>query len=108
MLDSFETRLTDMIADALENVAALQLVTRSRSDLATAAAEDDQVALVVHTLRAAPDVTMGDDARERRGAKGQYQLRTVLRLAGQVAIDAVIHPVGGGNLDARRRIVMQV
>jgi hypothetical protein len=72
MLDSFETRLTDMIADALNSVTAIQLVTRSRGDLATAADDDDRVALVVHTMAAVPDITMGDDVRERHGSKGQY------------------------------------
>jgi hypothetical protein len=105
MLDSLEARLADLIADELSGVAALQTVTRPRSDLATV---PGRVALVVRAVNATPVVAMGDDARERLGNRGEYQLRTTLRLAGQVAIDAIINPVSGPAVAERRRIVMDV
>jgi hypothetical protein len=105
MLDGFEARLADLVADELNGIAAIEVVTRPRSDLTTA---PDRVALVVRTLSATPDVTMGDDARERLGTRGSYRLRTMLRLTGQVAIDAVVSPTGGADLEDRRPIVMTV
>jgi hypothetical protein len=105
MLDSFEARVTDLVADELNGIAAVQTITRPRSDVST---DPDRVAIVVRTLSAAPDVNFGDDARERLGSRGQYQLRTTLRLAGQLAISATINPSGGTNVADRRRIVMDV
>ncbi|MEX2262660.1 MAG: hypothetical protein WD696_11955 [Bryobacteraceae bacterium] len=105
MLDSFETRLADVIADELPP-ATVQLVARPRNDLAAAAGQADGVVLVVQTMSAASERVMGDDARERRGARGQYRLRTVIRLRGQVSIDAVIRPGGGAEVNERRRILM--
>jgi hypothetical protein len=108
MLDAFEARLADLVADELSGVAALQLVTRPRSDFAAAAADPERVAMIVHVLAATADLTMGDDAREKRGPRGQYQLRTTLRLKGEVAVDAVISTTGGTDIVARRQILMQV
>ena len=105
MLDSFEARVADLVADELNGIAAVQTVTRPRGDLSTDAG---RVAIVVHTLTAAPDVTLGDDARERLGSRGQYQLRTTLRLAGQLAISVIISPTGGADIGDRRRIVVDV
>jgi hypothetical protein len=105
MLDSFEARVADLVADELNGIAAVQTVTRPRGDLST---DPGRVAIVVHTLTATPAVTLGDDARERLGSRGQYQLRTTLRLAGQLAISAVISPTEGDDVGGRRRIVVDV
>jgi hypothetical protein len=105
MLDSFEARVADLVADELNGIAAVETVTRPRSGLTT---DPDRVAIVVRTLSAKPDLAFGDDARERLGSRGQYQLRTTLRLAGQLAISAIVSPTGGDNLEDRRRIVVDV
>ena len=108
MLDEFELRLADLIADELAGVQALQLVTRTRSDLGTVVTEPDGVAIIVHTLNADSSRIMGDDALERRGTKGQYRLRTTLRLSGQVAADIAIRTEGGNDLDQRRSRLVQI
>jgi hypothetical protein len=108
MLDSFEQRLTDMLADALAGVTDIQVVTRPRGDMATVATDPGKVAIVVRALSAAAEHSMGDDSRERRGRKGQFELQTSLRLSGQVALDLIIGDSAGTGLDARRSTLMHV
>ncbi len=105
MLDSFETRLTGIVAELLAG-GGVQAVTRPRGDDAAVAGESGKVVVVVRILTVEPDRQWGDDSREKLGLKGQYRTRTSLSLHGQVAIDLTIDPSSGAGLGARRQTLL--
>lgn len=108
MLNALENRLIDLLADLLARETQVQLVSRPRADLAIAAVDPDRVAVVVQVLSVSTDSRLGDDARDRSGQKGGYQLQTVLRLNGQMAIDLIINPAAGANLESHRQTLLHV
>lgn len=88
MIDSFEQRLADLLADRVADAAEIQQVGRRRDGSAPAAA--GRVLCTVEVTTAQPAREMGDDRREvRRGPNG-FGLRPVLRLSGDaiVALEA--------------------
>lgn len=95
MLDSFESRLTDMLADGL--ITETSQVVRPRDDLSDLlAAQPQRVLIIVRVLSAEANHLLGDDALERLGQRGSYQLRPALYLTGQAALEFRIAPPGPG------------
>lgn len=93
MLDDFESRLTDMLADGLSADAGVE-VTRVHPGLTVTDA-----LVTVQVIDAAADPRLGDDARERLGVRGAYELRPVFRFSGEIAIELLVSssPGGGGG-----------
>ena len=89
MLDPFESRLADILSNGLAD--SDNVVVRPRDDIADLLDEAAQrVVIIVRLLTATADNHLGDDARERLGQRGNYQLRKSLFLAGKVAVDFVV------------------
>jgi|GEM_PF-2922182 len=107
MLNSFESRLIDRLADGLVGVEVLVL--RPQEDLsARLTAEAGRVLIVVQILAAETDARLGDDAQERLGQPGDYQQRPVVYLRGQVAVDLLIARNDEATNDASRTALLQV
>lgn len=84
-----------MLADGLAGLDSL--VVRPRHDLADLVeAETGRVLIVVQVLSAEANHLLGDDALERLGQRGSYQLRPVLYFNGEAALDFRIAPPGPG------------
>lgn len=95
MLDAFEIRLADMVADGLAEAGAAGAATvvRPRDDLLVLVVENpDRVMIAVQVLSASPCQQLGDDSRERLGRRNDYRLRTTLHFDGAVALDFLIAP----------------
>ena len=95
MLDSFEIRLADMVADSLSDagVAGAAAVVRPRDDVLVMVVENpDRVMISAQVLSASPSHHLGDDSRERLGRKNGYRMRTTLHFDGEVALDFQISP----------------
>lgn len=84
MLDAFEARLTDLLADALEGTDAISAVLRARDGMSPPGANG--VRVVVQVVGVAPDTRVGDDRREILGQPGDWSLRPVLHLTGTVQV----------------------
>ncbi len=108
MLNSFEKRLADLIADGLSTEAGLQLVTRPRSDLPSVASANSKAVVIVRLFDARCDGHMGDDGLERRGARGEYRLKTILTMSGTALLECRISPTGGASLEQRRLTLLRV
>jgi hypothetical protein len=108
MLDSFESRLTDMLADGLP--APTSLVVRPRDDVPDLLLAPPQpVLIVVRVLSAEVNHLLGDDALERLGQRGSYQLRPVLYLTGEAVLDfKIAPPAPGGDALLPRQNLLQV
>lgn len=106
MINAFESRLTDMLADSLSGVSEVQLVTRPRYDMDTAAPSATEAAVVVRVLTAKSQTKLGDDSLERQGQKGAYELRTMLYLSGTVELEIVIDPGSTGTEVEQRRATL--
>jgi hypothetical protein len=108
MLDSFESRLTDMLADGMAGVD--NVVVRPRDDIAELVdADTGRVVIVVRLLTASADNQLGDDARERLGQRGEYQLRTSLFLTGDVAVEFIVAETPKHeDMELNRPLLMQV
>jgi hypothetical protein len=108
MLDPFESRLAGILSDGLTGTD--HIVVRPRDDIADLLNEAAQrVVIVVRLLTAEADNHLGDDARERLGQRGNYQLRRSLFLTGTVAVDFIIAetPKNGDAL-VNRPLLLQV
>ena len=95
MLDSFEIRLADMVANGLADAgtAGTVAVVRPRDDLLVLVVENpDRVMIAAQVLSASPSHHLGDDSRERLGRKNDYRMRTTLHFDGEVALDFQISP----------------
>jgi hypothetical protein len=108
MFDLFEKRLADLIADGLSTETGVQLVTRPRSNLSTVAPSNVKVIIIVTLFDAHSDDRMGDDSFEKRGIRGDYKLKTVLRMSGTVVLECRISPTGGSSLEKRRVTLLRV
>ncbi|MCI0508183.1 MAG: hypothetical protein L0Z73_19065 [Gammaproteobacteria bacterium] len=108
MLDPFESRLADMLSDGLAGMD--NIVVRPRDDLADLlVADTDRVVIVVRLLTAASDNQLGDDARERLGQRGDYQLRASLFLTGEVAVDFIVAETPqDGDAELNRPLLLKV
>lgn len=84
MLDAFETRLADLLADLLAGQEEIAGVARAG---ATSAFGPKGARVHVRVLSGAPRSVLGDDEREALGQKGAYTLRQTLRLEGQVQLE---------------------
>lgn len=99
MLEAFEARLTDLLADALAGVAGLAVPRRGRAAIPPAG-----VAPFIQVIRAETEPLLGDDAPVTRRIGGSLRLRTVLVLHGEVRIslvaaDALAQPARLAALD---------
>lgn len=95
MLDAFEIRLADMVADGLADAGAAGAATvmRPRDDLLVMVVENpDRVMIAAQLLSASSSQHLGDDSRGRLGRKNDYRLRTTLHFDGEVALDFHIAP----------------
>jgi hypothetical protein len=109
MLNSFESRLINMLADGLAQGDLKALVLRPQEALSTLLAEEQgRVLILVQILSAETDSHLGDDALERLGEKGAYQQRPVLYLRGQVAIDLLIARNEESTDDSSRTALLHV
>ena len=97
-----------MLADGL--AGSDSIVVRPRDDIADLLdADTDRVVIIVRLLTATPDHKLGDDARERLGQRGDYQLRTSLFLAGEVAVDFIVAETPRhGDAEFNRPLLLQV
>lgn len=95
MIDAFEARAADLLADRLSGAPGVQGVMRAGGGLPAPSGTAAQIRLWVGAAR--PSLEVGDDrAQVRRGAGG-YELRPVLRLAGELLIELEIGKQGGGS-----------
>lgn len=101
MLDAFESRLRDLLADALATAEAA--VTRPL-DAPGPGADAGAVRVIAGVLGATADSQLGDDARERLGERGAYRLRPVLHLEGEVAVE-LIAPVPEDDSSQRQALM---
>lgn len=103
MLDAFEVRLADLLADELVGVANLGPIGRSG---AVAAAAVGAVGIAVRIARARPTAEVGDDQRERLGARGEIRLRPRLHLEGDAVLALrAVAPAGAAAGTARQRLL---
>ena len=84
MIDGFEARLTDLIADRLAGTTEIVSVARMRDGFPDAALTAPSAGVMV--LSADPDTELGDDKLEVLGGRGERAERPVLRLAGEVLV----------------------
>lgn len=84
MIDRFEARLTNLIADRLAGTTEIVSVARMRDGLPRPTATGPRAAVAV--LSANPDEELGDDKPEVFGGPGERALRPVLRLAGEALV----------------------
>jgi hypothetical protein len=105
VLDAFETKLADMLADRLAGDTLIGDVRRPRADstppVATAAR------LTVEVVAAAPTVELGDDRLEVLGQPGAYELRPVLSLTGGVVIALALGSATGAEAETQRGLLLQ-
>jgi hypothetical protein len=85
VLEAFEARLADLLADALAGTAGLAVPSRGPPDAIPAA----DVAPFVQVIRAETEPVLGDDAPVTRRVAGSLRLRTVLVLHGEVRVSLV-------------------
>ena len=85
MLDAFEARLADLLADALVGIAGLAVPRRGPPGAIPAA----DVTPFVQVISARTDPVLGDDAPVTRRVGDSLRLRTVLVLHGEVRISLV-------------------
>lgn len=97
-----------MLADGL--AGSDNIVVRPRDDITDLLdANSDRVVIIVRLLTATSDNQLGDDARERLGQRGDYQLRTSLFLTGEVAVDFIVAVTPRrGDAEFNRPLLMQV
>ena len=88
MIDAFELRLADLLADRLAGASPVQLVTRVRDGVAALVAGRARV--TVRVLGAQPSVELGDDRRHARRVQMSFELRTLLRLEGAVLVEVEV------------------
>lgn len=82
MIEEFEARLADLIADRLAGTTELTSIGRMRDGFPDA--EGPSAAVMV--LSADPDAELGDDRREVFGGRGERAERPVLRLGGEALV----------------------
>ncbi len=85
MLEAFEARLADLLADALAGIAGLAVPRRGPPAAIPAAG----VAPFVQVVHAETEPVLGDDAPVTRRIAGSLRLRTVLVLHGEVRVSLV-------------------
>lgn len=103
MLDSFESRLADLLADALAGAENLGPLGRAAS---IAGPDAGEVGIAVRIASFAPQPHVGDDRRaELRGAD-RIRLRPTLHLAGEARVRLMARPPPGpAALEARARLI---
>ena len=94
MLDAFEIRLADLLADALAGTQRLGPVGRVG---VVADPTAGNVGIAVRIASARPRVLVGDDSRERIGPRGDIRLRPLLSLEGEAAVVLTAVPPGGNQ-----------
>jgi len=97
-----------MLSDGL--AGSDSIVVRPRDDITDLLdADTGRVVIIVRLLSAASDNQLGDDARERLGERGDYQLRASLFLTGEVAVDFIVAETPGqGDAGLNRPLLLQV
>jgi hypothetical protein len=105
VLDAFETKLADMLADRLAGDALIGDVRRPRADSTPPAATAARV--TVEVVAAAPTVELGDDRLEVLGQPGAYELRPVLSLTGGVVIALALGSADAAEAQAQRGLLLQ-
>jgi hypothetical protein len=100
MLDALETRLADLLADALSGGAQPPVVARRRPGLPEAGSE--VAAVLVRVLTAEASERFDDDALEVLRRPGEMGLRPVLRLAGEVEVEVAV----AADLATDRRVAV--
>jgi hypothetical protein len=102
VIDPFEARLADLVADRLGVAPEIDRVTRARDGLTDPAA--GKARLTVQVLGAQPSTEVGDDTLERQpdGAS----LRPVLRLAGAAQIAVAVAAATGDADQAAERATL--
>lgn len=103
MLDAFETRLTDLLADALVGTPNLGPIGRSGAVAAPAAGN---VGIAIRVAGASSTGQVGDDERERLGPRGAIRLRPLLHLEGDAVLRLeVATPRPADAAEVRQRLV---
>lgn len=90
MLQSFEKRLADLLADALRGAEGVRDVRLARDG--NPAAAPSAASVTVRLMDAAPTPEVGDDRPEVLGSKPRFSLRPVLHLSGEVRVELEIGP----------------
>ncbi|HMV67377.1 MAG TPA: hypothetical protein PKA64_11045 [Myxococcota bacterium] len=95
MIDGFEARLVNLLADRLAGTTDVVSIDRMRDGLTQPTAAGPRATVAV--LSANPDSELGDDRQERLGAKGSYAERPVLRLAGEAVVRVQVREASNVN-----------
>ena len=105
MIDAFESRLADLLHDRLAPDAPVQIVARPRDG--SSALDAKRARVTVRVLDAQPAIEVGDDKLEVLEDEGDFELRTVLRLAGRAAIELEVAPAqAAGDQQAQRGVLI--
>lgn len=105
MLDAFETKLADMLADRLAGETLIGDVRRPRVDSTPPAATAARV--TVEVVSAVPTAELGDDRLEVLGQSGAYELRPVLCLSGSVVVGLALGSASGAEAQTQRGLLLQ-
>jgi hypothetical protein len=105
VLDAFETKLADMLADRLAGDALIGDVRRPHADSTPPSATAARV--TVEVVAAVPTVELGDDRLEVLGQPGAYELRPVLSLTGGVVIALALGSADASGAEAQRGLLLQ-
>jgi hypothetical protein len=105
VLDAFETKLADMLADRLAGDTLIGDVRRPRADSTPPGATAAR--LTVEVVAAVPTVELGDDRPEVLGQPGAYELRPVLSLSGGVVIALALGTADAAQAGAQRGLLLQ-
>lgn len=89
MLDAFEIRTTDLLADVLAGAPGLGPVGRFGSVSEPSAGE---TGIALRVVSATANTRVGDDQRERLGPRGDIRLRPVLFLEGEMELVLTLAP----------------
>lgn len=106
MLNAFEQRLADLLADALAQTPAVDGVVRAGGPAVNASAS--AALITARVLSAAPREEVGDDRRELLRVPGGLDLRTLLRLSGEVLLEVTLaRALNAGDAATQRASLME-
>ncbi|WP_428264583.1 hypothetical protein [Haliangium sp.] len=100
MLDSFEAKLADLLADRVADVAVIDEVRRPQIGGSQPSAT--QARVTVEIISTAPVIELGDDKPEVLGQAGAFSLRTVMHLTGGVLISLELASTSGTGAATQR------
>jgi hypothetical protein len=104
MLNSFETRLTEILSDSLLEWPEPHAVIRQGSELPPLNPNDSRTVIAVQMVSAEHSERLGDDALDRIGMKGDYHLKKILGLNGTIELTVSFE----GNTDGVSPRVLQM